>query len=130
MNELREQFEKQIQGMQFEDMPNQDMQYVAHECGIETALTLLRKVAGSYLVVPRRNPFAKVIRRFVLDKFDGHNAKDLANACGCSRDFIYGIVQAEDLRRKEKVIERFPQLKLNLFDQPQGSVPERMAANG
>jgi Mor family transcriptional regulator len=97
--DLKEEFEAAISAMSEADMPNDDMRGVAHECGVDVAVKLLRHHRGEYLCVPNQHPFGRVADRFVIDKFDGTNAKQLARATGYSLRHIYEIIEREDAAR-------------------------------
>ena len=102
---LKAEFETAVDGMTAADMPNNDLFDVAKSCTDAVAVSLVKNCAGMYITVPKRST-AKVARKFVLDKFDGSNAKQLSRITGVSLRHVYEIVEAEDKRRKAKNAER------------------------
>jgi Mor family transcriptional regulator len=94
--ELKQEFEAAVALMKEEDMPNADMRDVARELGAEVAVKLMKQLPGAYLCVPNQHPFGKIAKKFVIDKFDGSNAKQLARVTGFSLRHIYEIVEQED----------------------------------
>jgi hypothetical protein len=120
--DLKEEFAAAIEKMTEDDMPNADMRDVAHACGNDVAITLMRSLKGAYLCIPSQHPFGRVAEKFVIDKFDGTNAKALAFITGFSLRHVYEIVQREDsdrVERQEKIVQG------NLFNSTQ-----RVAVNG
>jgi hypothetical protein len=120
---MKEEFEVMIKNMSIDQMPNDDMRVVAQECGVDVARLLLRKLRGASILIPRRC-YNKIADKFILEKFDGTNAKKLASVCSYSLRNVYRVVENEDLRRKEKK-PRLKQFKLPLFP---GDVPEENPA--
>jgi hypothetical protein len=98
---LKTEFETAVDGMTPEHMPNDDLAYVAESCGNGVAVALVKRCAGMMIAVPK-SATRKVAEVFIIDKFDGSNAKQLARATGFSLRHVYEVVQAEDERRKNK----------------------------
>lgn len=94
--DLKQEYEAAVAKMTEEDMPNADMRDVARELGADVAVKLMRQLPGAYLCVPNQHPFGRIAEKFVIDKFDGSNAKQLARATGFSLRHIYEIVEKED----------------------------------
>lgn len=98
---LKTEFEAAVDGMTAEQMPNEDLVDIAKLCGNNIAVALIKNCAGMYITVPKAAT-RKVSTRFIIDKFDGSNAKKLAFVAGVSLRNVYEIVEAEDQRRKTK----------------------------
>lgn len=101
IDNLKAEFEIAVDGMTAADMPNNDLFDVAKSCTDAVAVSLVKNCAGMYITVPKRST-AKVARKFVLDKFDGSNAKQLARVTGISLRNVYEIIEKEDSARQKR----------------------------
>lgn len=122
---MQREWEKMIDSMTTEDMPNNDMRDVADFCGAEVAINLLKNFAGAHIIVPKQRAFIKIAQKFIIKNFDGKNAKALARITGCSLSFVYDTIQKEDDKR-EAHRPKFKQLSLfsDEKDSPQTSAAE------
>lgn len=77
-----------------EDMPNRDMQLVAEQCGVEVAAALLDRLNGICIYIPKLGD-RNLIKRYILNHYDGSNAKNLALELSVSEQFVYKTL-AED----------------------------------
>ena len=100
--DLKQEYEAAIVKMTEEEMPNGDMRDVARELGVEVAVKMMRQLPGAYLCVPNQHPFKSIGEKFVVNKFDGSNAKQLARVTGFSLRHIYEIVEQEDASRASR----------------------------
>ena len=98
---LKAEFETAVAGMTAAEMPNNDLADVSASCGNDVAVALVKQCAGMNIIVPKRATY-KVAERFIVDRFNGSNAKALARACNVSLRHVYEIVEHEDARRKNK----------------------------
>ena len=98
--DLREAYDKKIETMSIEDLPNDDLRDVAEVCGIEIALRIMKKLSGSHIYVPH-NSFSKIAFKFIVENFDGSNAKKLSQVTGISLCHVYTIIRNEDKKRSE-----------------------------
>jgi Mor family transcriptional regulator len=98
---MREEFESLIKKITISEMPNNDMKCVAETCGVDVAVKLLRNLPGALINIPQR-AFNKVADKFVISKFDGSNAKKLAQITGYSHNHVYRIVRRENELRKSR----------------------------
>jgi len=75
-----------------EDDLDGDMALVAQECGLATAVSLYRGMAGTSVSVPK-SALMRTVRRYVLARYTGRNALELAVRCGVSERQVYAIVE-------------------------------------
>ncbi len=94
-----------LKDITIDDMPTPDMEMVAHVCGLETAILLMRSFAGAQLNIPKLW-FKAVIERKIVEEFDGDNINRLTTRYGVSRAYVYKVLQekrpgrrADDRRR-------------------------------
>ncbi len=85
-----------------EDMPNNDMKLVAESCGIEVAVMLLQYLSGIQLNIPKFG-FKKIIDRYILENYDGHNAQDLAMKLDVSQRYVYKILKGNNKKKNEQL---------------------------
>ena len=106
---LRQEFDAAIENMTTDDMPSEDFKSIAEFCGLNVAVSLMKNMPGLNIYVPKpQNAFTCVVKRFVIDKFDGSNAKTLAMVCRVSQRHVYSIVETEDKKRKSKPKNKVP----------------------
>ena len=75
-----------------EDMPNDDLLFVAKNCGIDVAVKMMLHLQGLSISIPR-NALRKVIARYICEHYDGNNIKQLAVDCQVSIRQVYTILQ-------------------------------------
>lgn len=76
------------------DMPNDDLKYIAENAGIKSALALIFCTPGLTVSIPQK-PFKEVKERYIMDKYDGtkYSINKLAVDCGLSQRYIYKIIE-------------------------------------
>ena len=77
-----------------EDMPNDDLKFIAESAGIKTALALIFCTPGLTVTIPK-NSFKEVKERYIMSKYDGtkYSINRLAVDCGLSQRYIYKIIE-------------------------------------
>lgn len=77
-----------------EDMPNDDLKFIAESAGIKSALALIFCTPGLTVTIPK-NSFKEVKERYILNKYDGtkYSINRLAVDCGLSQRYIYKIIE-------------------------------------
>lgn len=77
-----------------EDMPNDDLKFIAESAGIKSALALIFCTPGLTLTIPK-NSFKEVKERYIMSKYDGtkYSINRLAVDCGLSQRYIYKIIE-------------------------------------
>ena len=85
-----------------EDFEYKDLSDIASVCGIPVVLQLIENFGGSHLYISKRNVFNQIVRKIIIEKFDGTNARDLARICSCSTRHVLRVVNEEDLARQRK----------------------------
>jgi Mor family transcriptional regulator len=112
METLADKFKDAVKEMSCDDLPNEDLKDLANVCGIDMAIKLLQGLNGIHIYIPK-DGFRKVVERFVIQNFDGTNAKKIALACDISEVHVYEIVRKEDAKKSEN---RAKNMQLNLLD--------------
>ncbi|HSW59254.1 MAG TPA: Mor transcription activator family protein [bacterium] len=84
--------------MIFEDLPNEDMRTIASICGIEVVFKLMEHMPGLIVNVPK-NGMKKVKERYIVDKYNGHNVKELAVVCGVSLRHVYNVINRSNNKK-------------------------------
>lgn len=85
-----------------EDMPNEDLLFVAKKCGVDVAIKLMLHLQGLSINVPR-NSLRKVRARYIREHYNGKNIRQLAVDCQVSIRQVYGVLQ------KSRLLARAPQ---------------------
>lgn len=77
-----------------EDMPNDDLKFIAESAGIKSALALIFCTPGLTVTIPK-NSFKEVKERYIMSKYDGtkYSINRLAVDCGLSQRYIYKIIE-------------------------------------
>ena len=77
-----------------EDMPNDDLKFIAESAGIKSALALIFCTPGLTVTIPK-NSFKEVKERYIMSKYDGtkYSINRLAVNCGLSQRYIYKIIE-------------------------------------
>lgn len=80
--------------IQPEDMPNDDLKFIAESAGIKSALALIFCTPGLTVTIPK-NSFKEVKERYIMSKYDGtkYSINRLAVDCGLSQRYIYKIIE-------------------------------------
>ena len=77
-----------------EDMPNDDLKFIAESAGIKSALALIFCTPGLTVTIPK-NSFKEVKERYIMSNYDGtkYSIIRLAVDCGLSQRYIYKIIE-------------------------------------
>ena len=77
-----------------EDMPNDDLKFIAESAGIKSVLALIFCTPGLTVTIPK-NSFKEVKERYIMSKYDGtkYSINRLAVDCGLSQRYIYKIIE-------------------------------------
>jgi Mor family transcriptional regulator len=89
-----------------DDMPNGDMRMVAENCGIQTALLLMRELPALNIYIPS-GWHKTIVERYIQKHHRKIDVKHLALSCGVSETFVYNVIR----RTKEEAKQT------RLFDQ-------------
>ena len=90
-----------LKDITIEDMPTPDMEMIAHVCGLETAILLMRSFAGAQLNIPKLW-FKAVVDRKIVEEFDGKNINRLTMRYGVSRAYVYKVLQEKRRGRDQQ----------------------------
>lgn len=89
--------------MTIDDMPNEDMHFLAELCGVDVAITIMEKLGGSRFFVP--NQWSKVIaEKFIREKSGEFSVRELVVITGHSDTFINKILNKKmtDVQMKKQ----------------------------
>jgi len=77
-----------------DDMPNDDLKFVAEHSGINAALALIVTCPGLTVTIPK-NAFKIIKERYIMKNYDGtkYSVNKLAIDCGISQRQIYKIIK-------------------------------------
>ncbi|MBN1131184.1 MAG: hypothetical protein JXA71_19495 [Chitinispirillaceae bacterium] len=93
---MREKFESYLSAIKPEDMPTSDLRDIAKEFGVTMALKMVKEFGGSIFYIPKLERFKAQIELFIKENYNGHNSRELANACGVSIRYVYSILAQEN----------------------------------
>lgn len=85
------------------DMPNDDLKYMADRAGIKSALALIFTSPGITVTIPK-NAFKELKRRYILNNYDGtkYTINRLAVECNLSQRYVYKIIKEHLENNKNK----------------------------
>jgi Mor family transcriptional regulator len=89
---MREEFEKVLLSMEPDEMPTPDLRDIAKVFGVRMAIKMVNDFGGSMFYVPQFDCFKTQINKFIKSNYNGHNAREIANACKVSIRYVYKIV--------------------------------------
>ena len=77
-----------------EDMPNDDLKFIAESAGIKSALALIFSTPRLKVTIPK-NSFKEVKERYIMSKNNRtkYSINRLAVDCGLSQRYIYKIIE-------------------------------------
>jgi Mor family transcriptional regulator len=84
-----------------EDMPNDDIKFVAEHSGIKAALALILTCPGLTVTIPK-NAFKIIKERHIMKTYDGtkYSVNKLAIDCETSQRNIYKIIKRNLSKQK------------------------------
>lgn len=87
-------YEKWMENITAEDMPNDDLKYVALHAGLKYALMLIFLLAGLTINIPKHS-LKRLKERYILKEYDGSRLtiNRLAVECDISQRLIYQIIK-------------------------------------
>lgn len=77
--------------VQYDDLSD-ELQHVAHYCGMDVVRELIRHMPGDEILIPAVKRLPDVCRRFVQAEFDGSNVRQLARALKASQSHVRNIL--------------------------------------
>lgn len=83
------------------DMPNDDLKFVAENAGLKSAMALVLLVPGLTVTIPR-NALKAVKERHILNEYDGtkYTLNRLAVECELSQRYVYNLIR-QNLGKKK-----------------------------
>jgi hypothetical protein len=83
-----------MDAMTIDDLPNDDLKFIAEHMGINTALMLIVLLPGLTVTIPK-NAFKLVKERYIMHNYDGtkYSINKLALDCETTQRQIYKIVK-------------------------------------
>ncbi len=87
-------FKPWMKNITAEDMPNEDLQFLAKEAGIKYALMFIFLFPGLTVTIPK-NPFGKLKENYILKNYDGTKTSinRLAIECELSQRHVYRLIE-------------------------------------
>ncbi|MBS1562557.1 MAG: hypothetical protein JSS89_13200 [Bacteroidetes bacterium] len=76
-----------LEMLEVEDLPD-DLRTVAEACGIDVVKSLLIHHGGATIYVPQVTKMPELIRRYLLARYDGRNAADIARDLHVSHRYV------------------------------------------
>ena len=83
-----------VQNITSEDMPNEDLRFIAENAGINAALALILHTPGLIVSIPK-NALKQVKDKYILNsyKWSKYSLNELAVECGVSQRYIYKLLE-------------------------------------
>lgn len=87
-------FKPWMENITAEDMPNEDLQFLAQEAGVRYALMFLFLFPGLTVTIPK-NPFSKLKENYIVKNYDGTKTSinRLAIECDLSQRHVYRLIE-------------------------------------
>ena len=86
-----------------EDMPNDDLKFLAESAGIKPVLALIFSSPGLTVSIPK-TAFKEVKERYILNNYDGrkYTINKMAVECDLSQRHVYKIIKEHLDKQKHK----------------------------
>ena len=83
-----------------DDMPNDDLKFIAEKAGIRSALALIFCSPGLTVSIPK-NAFKTVKEQYIIHNYDGtkYSINKLAIECDLTQRFVYKVIE-KHLKKK------------------------------
>lgn len=83
-----------MENITIDDLPNEDLKFLAEEAGIKYALMMLFLFPGVTVTIPN-NPFAKLKENYIINNYDGTKSSinRLAIECEITQRHVYRIIK-------------------------------------
>lgn len=80
-------------GVTAEDMPNDDLKFIAESVGIEAALALILCAPGLTVTIPK-NPLKALKDKYIIANYNGskYSINELAIQCEVTQRYIYNLI--------------------------------------
>lgn len=87
-------YESWMENITADDMPNDDLKYIAQNAGLRSAMTLILLVPGLTVSIPK-NALRNLKERHIIKEYDGtkFTINKLAVECGLSQRHVYKIIK-------------------------------------
>ncbi|MBO6272996.1 hypothetical protein J6O48_09510 [bacterium] len=94
------QYEKWMEKITANDMPNEDLKYIAQNAGLKMALMLIFLLPGLSIYIPKL-ALKKLKEHYIMTEYDGTRTtlNRLAIECDYSQRYVYKIIR-KNLRKK------------------------------
>ena len=86
-----------------DDMPNDDLKFIAEKAGIRSALALIFCSPGLTVSIPK-NAFNTVKEQYIIHNYDGtkYSINKLAIECDLTQRFVYKVIE-KHLKKNNRV---------------------------
>lgn len=87
-------FEKWMENVTIDDLPNDDLKLIAREAGLKHAMLFIFLFSGAAVTIPN-NPFTKLRDNYIMNNYDGTKTSinKLAIECGVTQRHVYRILK-------------------------------------
>lgn len=87
-------FKEWMKNVTSNDMPNDDLKFVAENAGIKSAMALILLVPGLTVTIPR-NALKTLKEKHILNEYDGtkYTLNRLAVECDLSQRYVYNLIR-------------------------------------
>ena len=95
-------FQQWMQNVTSDDMPNDDLKFVAENAGVKSALILILLLPGLTVNIPK-HALKSLKERYILKEYDGtkFTLNRLTIECGLSQRYVYNLIK-RNLQQKKK----------------------------
>ena len=95
-------FQSWMENITADDMPNDDLKYVAENAGIKSALIMILLLAGLTINIPKYS-LRKLKEKYIMKEYDGSKftLNRLAVECDLSQRYVYNMIKKK-LKEKKK----------------------------
>ena len=95
-------FQPWMKNITADDMPNDDLKFIAENAGIKSALILILLLAGLTINIPKYS-LRKLKEKYIMKEYDGSKftINRLAVECDLSQRYVYNLIKKK-LKAKSK----------------------------
>lgn len=86
-----------------DDMPNDDLKFLAERIGIRTTLIMIFIFSGLTVSIPK-DAFKRLKKKYIVNHYDGtrYSINQLATDCNYTQRYIYKIIE-DHLKKRDRV---------------------------
>ena len=86
--------QKWLANVTIEDMPTEDLKFIAEVAGLKQAILLILLLPGLCISIPK-NAFSKLKEKYIVQHYDGTRASvyKLSLECNLSQRYVYKLLK-------------------------------------